>query len=70
MVFLHPAQKVNWPADIAKAHPNSSFDSIDLMFFAQKAMDSMSYESLEDAIQRDINKRIEAIEAELEMVPA
>lgn len=37
------------PADVAKAHPNSNFDSIDLMFFAKKAMDSMSYDNLEEA---------------------
>jgi hypothetical protein len=37
------------PGDVAKAHPGASFEGIDLMFFAQKAMDSAAGGSLEEA---------------------
>ncbi len=37
------------PGDVEKAHPGASFDSIDLMFFAQKAMDSAASGSLKEA---------------------
>jgi len=39
------------PGDVAKAHPDSNFDSIDLMFFAQKAMDSAAGGSMEEAMR-------------------
>lgn len=37
------------PQDVAKAHPDSSFGAIDLMYFAQKAMDMSATGSMADA---------------------